>query len=305
MLDSIPALHRMSLTMSIPLLRTPLSLSDILTTVQRNTHLSLAFLLGFSLLLIVRYHQSPWRRLPPGPKGLPLLGNIFQLGPKQWLTFADWRKTYGELHRVVYYFPTNEPHARRPYLSQRRRPAYPRPQLSESCSRPSRSSGSKLLGPGTKFCRCRYSGRRSTYGLQSTLRHVGLPLLFPLCHLTILRHSWRRMRKAAHEGLNKTMVQNYNHKQTTEAALLTSGILTEPQFWDQHMRRTAASTIMSVMYDSPTITTEHDPSVSRINDFVYRLTRAALPGAHFVEFFPWMMYIPSWSVLHSAIYAAC
>jgi len=29
------------------------------------------------------------------------------------------------------------------------------------------------------------------------------------------------------------------------------------------------------------------------NDFVQRLTRAAYPGAHFVEFFPWMRYIPS------------
>jgi hypothetical protein len=33
--------------------------------------------------------------------------------------------------------------------------------------------------------------------------------------------------------------------------------------------------------------------IKAVNDFVARLTRAALPGAHFVEFFPWMMYIPS------------
>ncbi len=91
------------------------------------------------------------------------------------------------------------------------------------------------------------------------------------------------MRKAAHEGLNKAVVYKYHSIQTAEAVLLTAGVLAEPEKWDSHLRRTAASAIMSMVYDTPP-TSEQDPSVKNINDFVARVTRAAMPGAHFVSF---------------------
>ena len=101
------------------------------------------------------------------------------------------------------------------------------------------------------------------------------------------------MRKATHEGLSRTFVESYKTVQLNEAVLLTRGLLAQPSTWDKHFRRTAASTVMSVTYDTPPIISELNSSVKAVNDFVARLTRAALPGAHFVEFFPWMMYIPS------------
>ena len=101
------------------------------------------------------------------------------------------------------------------------------------------------------------------------------------------------MRKAVHEGLSKPVAESFKDPQLNEAILLTSGLLAEPAMWDNHLRRTAASVVMSVTYDTPPIVSELDSKVKAINDFVARLTRAALPGAHFVEFFPWMRHIPS------------
>ena len=101
------------------------------------------------------------------------------------------------------------------------------------------------------------------------------------------------MRKAAHEGLNKGVVKVFHETQTKEALLLAAGGLAEPAQWDKHLRRAAASMVLSVVYDQPTIKSEQDRNVKLINDFVQRLTRAAYPGAHLVEFFPWMLYIPS------------
>jgi hypothetical protein len=101
------------------------------------------------------------------------------------------------------------------------------------------------------------------------------------------------MRRAAHEGLAKSVVESFKRPQFNEAILLASALLAQPATMDNHLRRSTASMIMSVTYDVPPIVSELDPGVKAINDFAARVTRAALPGSHFVEFFPWMRYIPS------------
>jgi hypothetical protein len=54
-------------------------------------------LLGLTWLLvsIIRTHVIR-QKMPPGPRGIPLLGNVFQM-PKElpWLRFADFGKKYG------------------------------------------------------------------------------------------------------------------------------------------------------------------------------------------------------------------
>lgn len=45
------------------------------------------------------------------------------------------------------------------------------------------------------------------------------------------------MRKAAHEALNKSVVQDYTLLQCKEAAYLVAGMLREPDLWDEHIRR--------------------------------------------------------------------
>lgn len=98
------------------------------------------------------------------------------------------------------------------------------------------------------------------------------------------------MRRATHESLNKTAVEAFQPTQFVEAVALAQGLLKEPSLWDGHLRRTAASMVMSVTYDTPMLTSAEDPRVREVNDFTARLTRSALPGAHLVEFLPWLMY---------------
>lgn len=51
--------------------------------------------------------------------------------------------------------------------------------------------------------------------------------------------------------------------------------------------------IWSMVYDKPSIVSSSDPQISVINNFITRIVRSAYPGAHFVEYFPWMKYLPS------------
>jgi hypothetical protein len=61
--------------------------------------------------------------------------------------------------------------------------------------------------------------------------------------------------------------------------------------WNIHS--VGASTILSITYDTPTVSSANDPTVTNINSFMDLAVKYASPGNFLVEFFPWMVYIPS------------
>ena len=49
--------------------------------------------------LVIRFVRGARKRLPlpPGPKGLPFVGNMFDIPrEKAWLKYMEWAKHYGE-----------------------------------------------------------------------------------------------------------------------------------------------------------------------------------------------------------------
>jgi len=105
--------------------------------------------------------------------------------------------------------------------------------------------------------------------------------------------SWRRMRRAADEGFSRGSARRFYETQTTEAVFLACGWLDKPEKRDWHFCRTTASTMLSVLYGYPTITSERDNTVECIDEFAKQIFRSASPGAHLIDFFPWTRHIPS------------
>jgi hypothetical protein len=55
----------------------------------------IGFIAALVTILVVQYAKSPWRRVPPGPRGLPILGNALQLQDKRWMFGKDCKRKFG------------------------------------------------------------------------------------------------------------------------------------------------------------------------------------------------------------------
>jgi hypothetical protein len=55
----------------------------------------LGLIVTLAIILVAHYLRSPWRRVPPGPKGLPILGNALQLRNKDWMYGRECKQNFG------------------------------------------------------------------------------------------------------------------------------------------------------------------------------------------------------------------
>lgn len=62
-------------------------------------------------------------------------------------------------------------------------------------------------------------------------------LVKPLHPFSEIHASWRKMRRAAHEGFNVRASTSYQPLQEKESALLVSHMLQDPNGWDDHLKR--------------------------------------------------------------------
>ncbi|KAI0049923.1 cytochrome P450 [Auriscalpium vulgare] len=235
------------------------SASDIGLWYYARSH-SLLFLLSVAVAaLFLRYIKSPWRYTPPGPRGFPLLGNLLALRDQRWLFSPDCREKYGDIIFLnVLGQPTvilNSQEVAADLLDRRANIYSDRPHL--------------ILG--NDICCGGHSFVLSSYG-----------------------DRWRRMRRAAHEALSSTAIKDFYDVQRKEAILLASHVLADASGRDSHFRRATASSFLSIIYDLPTIQSEHDVNLMKVEHHIDRHVKASAPGAHLVEIFTWMRFLPSW-----------
>ena len=72
------------------------SMLQLWLTAQDHGNFSIGVILGLIVLCAARYLASPFRKLPPGPRGYPIIGNLLEMKAGQWLKFSEWHKTYGQ-----------------------------------------------------------------------------------------------------------------------------------------------------------------------------------------------------------------
>jgi hypothetical protein len=84
------------------------SLLQLWLSVQDYGYFSIGVILGLIVLYAARFFASPFRKLPPGPRGYPIIGNILEMKAGQWLKFAEWQKKYGQFVPLILFLPISE-----------------------------------------------------------------------------------------------------------------------------------------------------------------------------------------------------
>lgn len=198
------------------------------------------------------------RHLPPGPKGLPLIGNLLDLADSDQVgaKARNWAKDYGE---IVYtkiggtdYVWLSSPKAVRDLMDKK----------------------SAI-----------YSSRASLPLAQDVASAGRRQLFMPY------GSQWRTLRKSSHALLNSTMAVNYQPVQDYESKQLMSELLDSPDQFYQHNRRYSASVIMLVTYGYR-LPTWQDPLMREIYQVLDNLTEMTAPGAHAVDSFPSLAGLP-------------
>ncbi|KAJ9609684.1 hypothetical protein H2200_006012 [Cladophialophora chaetospira] len=198
-------------------------------------------------------------RVPPGPPGKPLIGNLPDIPPQHsWLKFKTWADEYGPVFRLN--------------IMGRNHVVVSTEKIAND-----------LLRERGNL----YSSREQLPFAAKLLSRDLRPLLLPYGEL------WRRGRKLMHTLTMPTAATSYQPLQIYESERLLFDLLRTPDKYEDLFERYAGGVIMRLAYGK-TIETGDEPYIRDALKVVHTVERVASPGAYLVDTFPSLMYLPSW-----------
>ncbi|RDB28846.1 O-methylsterigmatocystin oxidoreductase [Hypsizygus marmoreus] len=222
---------------------------------------STAVLLSCAAALVVAKVVKDRRRLPlpPGPTGLPFIGNALQMPvDHEWIKFAAWGKEYGGIvHVSVFGQPIiilNSITAIND-LFEKRSGIY--------ASRPTLPMAGELVG-----------------------YDVSPPLI-----VSGNRH--REYRKLMHVGLAPHKMESYSPIQEQKMKDFLHSLLTAPNRLSHNIRRVVAAVVFQISHGYE-VKGDEDPLVVLADQATYEFSMASSPGSFFVDLLPILKYVPAW-----------
>ncbi|OBT52291.1 hypothetical protein VE04_05950 [Pseudogymnoascus sp. 24MN13] len=228
--------------------------------VSVTTHMpqtAIGMLLVFTLT-IWYFTDARRRKLPPGPPGIPLLGNFSDMADSEKVRskVAEWAQKYGD---VVYtkiaevdYIWLSSPTAVKDLMDKKSAIYSSRPKMPFAMD--VASGGKRQL-------------------------------------LMSYNNEWRNIRKYSHQLLNLNASKAYQPIQDYESLQMMYDMLNVPAEFYKHNQRYSASVIMTVAYGIR-VPTFDSPIAARIYKVLDNLTEMSAPGAQAVDSMPSLRYLP-------------
>ncbi|TFY76167.1 hypothetical protein EWM64_g7846 [Hericium alpestre] len=197
---------------------------------------------------------------PPGPKGLPVIGNVLDMPKSQgWLTFAKWADEYGNIiHLNLLGQPMiilNSLDTAMEMLDKK---------SSIYSDRPVLMMGSKIVG------------------WENTLA------------LTPYGDRFREYRRMLHRLIgSRTSMDEFHPIEELETHRFLRRILQKPDDVSDHIRKTAGAIILQISHGY-TIQEHNDPLILNADTATDEFSKATEPGAFLVDVLPILQYVPDW-----------
>lgn len=199
--------------------------------------------------------------LPPGPKPLPVVGNVLGLKiDEPWVTYTHWGATYGEL---VY----------------------------------SRLLNQEIILINTeKVARDLLERRSNNYSDRPGILCLTNDFVGWSFNSVMIKYNdrWRLHRRLFHQAFRPEAAFTYQPMQLRKARELLSNLLEDPVNWRAHVQTHSVSIIMSVVYGyEPGL--RDDPIITIVERAVDLAVSSIKPEvAAFLGAFPFLQHVPSW-----------
>ncbi|KAG1854622.1 cytochrome P450 [Suillus subluteus] len=192
--------------------------------------------------------------LPPGPKQLPIIGNLFDIPLVDTAkAFAEWKSLYGD---IIYLKA----------LDQRIMVLNSFEHANELLSKKS------------------YSDRP----VPIMLGRAHGPWPGRYCA------AWKHQRKLAHLALNAGAIQGYENLQAEAVMLFLDSLIENPSDFMSQLRLAAGRIVLSMTYGVPVKSPESMNFIEELEIMMDTIGKGMMPGAYLVDTLPWLRYIPSW-----------